>query len=266
MSWFVPGAAAVALLVSAAPARADTGEPPYPVAQVARPLVLPAGATEAGGRALVVIDDRGDTAYTYLELAPSVRHSVGRVELEAGARVLLAAARPENADEELDRLRALALAARWRLAADRALGLQLELEAPGLTAAVRPQATLDQRWHLTARSSVTAGAGLGGEHLDTTDGGDPAVTSFIAVGRVRVAAQLTGAIALEAHARVRLRRPLELEPDHPRGNTSTTLESGVGLVAALGRNLDLVAGLDVVETGEADGIVLGVGLIARRIP
>ena len=237
----------------------------YPAEPTARPLLVPRGATEAGLALVVERLDLGDGAASAFALAPRVRHAIGPTELAAAAALSLGEVAPAGVRAPTrDRLRALALGARWRLDDDRALGVELELGLDGLRA-ITPRLAFERRWRLR-RAALTAGAGLGLEHTEEDPGQlEPSVLALVVDGEARVEAALAPAVIVEAHARLRLRRPTELRPDEGHGNTSLTLEPGLGVLVALGRALELFATVDVVADGEREQQRFTIGVVARRL-
>lgn len=240
-------------------------EPAYPRPPVARPFLLPPGATEGALRLVLGRLDLGDRVVRQLALEPRLRQALGPAELEVGAR-LLVDEHDDGADPRRGELQALTAAARWRLTDDRALTIDLELDDLDVVPrAVRGRAVIDQRWHLAARSAAEVGGGLGLEDTDENPfWSEPAMTALLVDVRARVEAQVAPAVAVEAHAHARARRPFDLPADTPGGHASLTLASGVGVVVSLTNAIDLVGAVDLVRDGEH--VRYSVGVVARRLP
>jgi hypothetical protein len=167
---------------------------------------------------------------------------------------------------DANRLQALYVAGRYGLTRDQSVGVELTVQLPSDTVSgYAPLVTLQHKQHLTTRSAIETGGGVGFEEQRFDSGGDQrSAQALVLVGRARAQAQVTPVLAVEGSTLLRYRRALGDE--QPFGGTWLGFSVALGVVAAISRDVDVTAGVDFVAGGDVDQKIYTVGVLARRIP
>jgi len=225
---------------------------PYPRALVARPLVLPDRAVEGTLRFAMEQHEK------IVSAQPRVRGAVARVELEGAADVALGPF-PE-ADLEPDHLVHYAVAARYALDPDLAVGGELGVASPpaGNPALYQPRLVVSGKHRF-------GGRGGGAIELAALAGEDR-VSDFataVASGRLRVEAQVVDAVAIAGDAALTYNDPLG---SNAMFESFFTQSYGGALVIAADRRVDVIAEVAFLSSGDASFTTFAVGIAGRLLP
>ncbi|HEY5934363.1 MAG TPA: hypothetical protein VIU61_07010 [Kofleriaceae bacterium] len=249
----------------------------YPLALAARPLFLPASGFEVGGLVLLGLQDfeseSGEDTFETVFLRPGFRYGFSGAELELGMDVLVHQGEIEGVtltnDDPVARLYA---AGRFEVSPDVALGGELTVSGPTSDFKVySPRAIVANKQRFGGRGAVELSAGAGLDHRPAVESEGFEVESSSAMvvgGQLRVQAQITPIIAAEARAQIRYFKSLE---DETEGNPFVLGEYfaqdyGLRVVGAVSPDLDLIGGLDILSTGEANYKIVSFGVAYRRVP
>jgi hypothetical protein len=259
----VAGAAAsAAAQPSAAPA--ISGSDAYPAEHAERPLLLPAAAIE--GSAMLEIFDvdfgGGGGGYQTYSLRPGARYGLASAEVEAG--LVLALAESEGVTSDQETLRSLDLAGRFGIGESASAGVELRVGNPtGDYASYAMAGTLATRQRYGA-AALDLGASAGYTHVAA----DGAFDSINLRGRIAATAQLAPAFALQARGEL-------FWFDYTGSSDTPTLPSlgwylgqqyGLAALFAASPTLDVIAGFDMLSSGDATARLFTIGVAARRVP
>jgi hypothetical protein len=260
----VAGAAAsAAAQPSAAPA--EPGTDAYPAEHTERPLLLPVAGVE-GSVMLEILDvdfaDGGGGGYQTYGLRPGARYGLANAEVEAG--LVLALAESEGVTSDQETLRSLDLAGRLGIGESASAGVELRVGNPTSDYASYAMAgTLATRQRYGA-AALDLGASAGYTHVAA----EGAFDSINLRGRIAATAQLAPAFALQARGEL-------YWFDYTGSSDIPTLPSlgwylgqqyGVAALFAASPTLDVVAGFDMLSTGDATARLFTLGVAARRVP
>jgi hypothetical protein len=237
----------------------------YPLALTERPLLLPSGGVEVGALLTLGLFDFDDETSWTLAAVPTVRTTVGTVELYGGASLHLT----DDEDElqaDRPRVQSVLIGARHGFSPDSALGVELAMRQPlDEPTTYRPAVGYRGKARLSPRAAIEAGAGLAYETTGETDFSS-GFDLFVVEGQVAVQAQVAPSVGVQGRGRLLYARP-QGDDDLFLPASFTNFDVGFGVVGALSPAIDLVAGVDIVlSTGDGAYKVVTFGLVARRVP
>jgi len=250
----------------------------YPLALAARPLLLPASGLEVGGVMLVGlqdfdIDGEEETLET-VYLHPGLRYGFGGAEVEVALDLLVHQAEIEGTSLGTDDLLArLYAAGRFAVSPDVALGGEVAISQP--TADLKlysPRAIVANKQRFGGRGAVELSAQAGLDYQPSVEemGFEfPSSTRMVVGGQLRVQAQVTPIIAVEARGLIRYFNTFDDDsgdPGAPSFGEFFAQEYGLRVVGAVSADLDLIGGLDVLQTGDANYKIVSFGVAYRRVP
>ncbi|HUQ08427.1 MAG TPA: hypothetical protein VM261_38315 [Kofleriaceae bacterium] len=259
----VAGAAAsAAAQPSTAPAQPETDV--YPAEHTDRPLLLPAAALE--GTALLEIfdadyEDAGGVGYEAYTLRPAARYGLAGAEVEGG--LTLALHESDGYGAGTDALRSVDFAGRFGVGASATAGVEVSMGNPTTDfASYGAAATLATKQRFGA-ASLELGAAAGYTHVAS----EGALDTINLRGRIAATAQLARTFALQGRG--------ELYWLDYTGSDQTMSPSfgwylgqryGVAALFAASPTLDVIAGFDMLSTGDATVRLFTLGVAARRVP
>jgi hypothetical protein len=236
----------------------------YPKHLTARPLLLPVGAIEGGAELHWIRIGASPDSTSTVTAEPRVRYSAPGVELEARVGIALYQTDPDlpGVTVEIERLAWIAGMARARLDDDTAIGADFIANTPSAdySSQLGRLFAVTKR-HLSPRSAVELEGFVGATRASQPMGDSE--TTGTGGGELRVMAQVNdvvGVIGRGALALQKLRYGSEGTDEYFVNGTY-----GVRAVAAVSPNIDLVAGIDVLNT-QYSVVEMTVGIVARSVP
>ncbi len=251
----------------------------YPLALAARPLLMPPSGFEAGGLLIIGLQDfdsgEGDEeTFERVYLRPGLRYGFSGAELEVGLDLLFHQGEINGMsvgnDDPVARLYG---AGRFEVTPDTALGGELTIVQP--TSEIKlysPRAILANKQRFGGRGAVELSAQAGLDYQPAIEDEFfeiPSTTRMVVGGQLRVQAQVTPIFALEARGLIRYFNTFddesEMSPVVSFGEFFAQ-EYGLRAVAAVSPDLDVIGGLDILQTGDANYKIVTVGIAYRRVP
>jgi len=251
----------------------------YPLALAARPLLLPASAFEVGGLLLLGLQDfdggeDGEETLETVYLRPGFRYGLGSAELEVGMDLLVHQGEIDGVtlgnDDPVARLYG---AGRFEVSPEIALGGEITVVSPTSDFKLySPRAIVANKQRFGGRGAVELSAQAGLDYQPAIEDEAfeiPSSTRMVVGGQIRVQAQVTPIFALEARGLIRYFNTFddesEMGPVVALGEFFAQ-DYGLRAVAAVTADLDLIGGLDILQTGDANYKVLSFGVAYRRVP
>jgi hypothetical protein len=245
----------------------------YPRELALRPLMLPGGALEGSLMFTLQNISTGSSDSRNSGVAsPRFRYSFGVAEAEVGVSLLAY----ETEDTSMfpiegERFQSLFAAGRFKVSSSVVVGAELNVFTPAADfKTYSPRALAATKLMLSRASAVEIAVRTGVDRNSSIDlmgmsfGG---ISTFVLSSEVRLQAQVTPGVAIEARAL--------LGYYNPDGDPSTTgvpssyfaQTYGLRVVGTVTPDVDLIAGFDVTNsTGDATVKVFSVGVAARRVP
>ncbi len=275
------GAPAPATTPSATtPTSATPAEPaqPAPVTEVAesysrslvlRPIVLPAGAFEAGASLGLQHLSAGMSSISLYTGEPRLRYGLGSAELEAAAQFVIADSTSGGAMADYETVQVVDLAGRFVVAPDTTVGARMLFYSPtGDTKGYTPRVTAAHKLRPSGRSAIGLSFAGGVEHTQYSEMSMlDSLTLLIVSGELRAQAQVTPSVAIEGRAELGYFDQLG------DANGGLLLDAkgfnqtyGIQLVGAVTRDVDVVIGADILFSGLVDIKRYFAGVVFRRLP
>jgi hypothetical protein len=249
----------------------------YPRDLAQRPLTLPEGAFEvvvplAWTRSAA---DPDDDSFNVVYVRPRARYTVAQIEIEAGVDVYVWQTELELSPgipyPEPSRVPSIYLAGRFAMSPDQFIGA--EITSTGLfgdeNTAKRyiPAVVFGHKVRLSPRAGLELTAGAGYDHTRFDSGTSSFSSSAIfGLGQFRAQAQVSPEVALEARATLRAFKDTSDDMMFMINPSGVGADFGLRLVASVAPDFDLIAGMDLLQSGGADIKMFTLGGAFRRVP
>lgn len=237
----------------------------YPQALAQRPLVLPRGIIEVTAQLVLLRTTFDSDSIEIYSGDGRVRYGIGGADFEAGGQVLIGDSYPEGIPIENETFRSAFVGGRVAVQPELTVGAQLTyVNVSDASKIYQPRLIITSKRRLSPRSAVEI-AGFGGIDHQTIEvgGASDSQTIYVVGGELRVQAQVSQVAALEGRAMLSyLKVP---DSEFMEGGSGLAQNYGIRLVAAVMPKLDIIGGVDILFSGEANQQQLAIG-VAGRLP
>lgn len=236
----------------------------FPRGLARRALLVPLGVIQ--GTAILTIETVSPGKSDWLNRAfldPRVRIGIGFGEVELGGSVLayeptemsMSAAEPERFVTAFG-------AAKLKILPNTAIGGELTVRNPVLDARIyAPRAVVATKLRPSTTSAIEAAVRAGMDVLAEDH------RMFVASGELRLQAQLSGEVAVEARGLVTYFRPSDELAEATMAHRYFAQTYGIRLVGGISHEVDVIMGFDVTLAKDRDTVKLfSIGFVARRVP